>query len=104
MEEKIKINDLKKLFIMIVEYLNFENIEEINLDIDMYRFIPADEWQSFDKEPIIGSLNDDYKELKKLIEDKDRVMSYVDFDRVANLLHYISEKQNPVGSIPFNKD
>ena len=28
-------------------------------------------------------------------------LSYVDFDRIASLLHYISEKMNPVSGVPF---
>lgn len=98
----IKVNDLKKLFQMIIEQLKIlEGVDEIDVDKDMYRFVPTDKWQSFEQQPLIGSLFDDVDELKKLLSDTDRVISYVDFDRIASVLKYISEKLNPVGEEPF---
>lgn len=101
----IKINDLKKLFEMVIEQLHtLEGIEEIEVDKDMYRFIPTDKWQSFSQEPLTGSLYDDVEELQKVLNEADKVISYNDFDRVANLLHFISEKLNPVSGIPFEEE
>lgn len=100
----IKIEDLKKLFKMVIEQLQIlEGIDEIEVDKDMYRFIPTDKWQSFSQEPLTGSLYDDVEELQKMLNDPDKVISYNDFDRVANLLHFVSEKLNPVSGIPFEE-
>jgi len=102
--KEIKVNDLEKLFKMIIDQLSvLERVDKVKVDKDMYRFIPTDKWQSFSQEPLIGSLYDDLEELEKLINDSDKVISYVDFDRIASLLHYISEKRNPVSGIPFEE-
>ncbi len=98
----IKVDDLRKLLKMVIEQLHIlEGIDKIEVDKDMYRFIPTDKWQSFDQEPLIGSLYDDIEELEKLLNNSDKVISYVDFDRIANILHFVSEKLNPVSGTPF---
>ena len=95
--EKLKIKELEELFKLVVNKLSInENLREIEIDQDMYRFIPADNWQSFDKEPLIGSLHDDIQELKETLANPDRDLSYVDFNRIASVMNYISEKLNPV--------
>jgi len=103
----IKVNELKILFNKIIYMLeNFENLEKIEVDRDTYRYIPAEKWEAFgDKsEPFIGSLQEDIEELEKALEEPVKggaYISYVDIDRVASLLHFISEKMNPAGNIPF---
>lgn len=98
----IKTEELKELFKMVIDQLEvLEDIKEIEIDRDMYRFIPTDKWESFEQEPLIGSLEDDLEGLQKILNDTDRAMSYVDFDRIASILHFISEKLCPVGDKPF---
>ena len=100
--EKLDVSELKLLFSLVIEQLRtIENIKTIDIDRDMYRFVPTDKWQSFEQEPLIGSLYDDIKELRKIFNNSERTITYVDFDRIANVLHFISEKYNPVGDIPF---
>jgi hypothetical protein len=96
---KIKTKDLKKIFGLIIEKLNFEGVESVELaDKDYYWLIGSPGWTYFEKQekPEVGSLVDDWGSLKKLLTEKDRPTTYVDFDRVAAILRFISEKQNPV--------
>lgn len=100
----IKVNELKILFDKIIYKLqNFENIEEIEVNRDTYRYIPTNKWEAFgDKsEPFIGSLQEDVEELEKVLEEpvNGAYISYVDIDRIASILHYISEKMNPVDEV-----
>jgi len=44
----------------------------------------------------LGSLKDDVEELEKLTKNKERICTYVDFDRVASLLREISQVNNPI--------
>lgn len=100
----IEVNDLEKLFKMVIKQLRIlENLKKIDVEIDMYRFIPTDKWQSFEQEPLQGSLYDDLEELQRVLSEPDNVISYVDFDRIASILHYISEKMNPVNDVPFEE-
>lgn len=93
----IDVKTLEKAFEQIISKLNNEGVTSIKIELDMYRFIPVSEWQKFEKAEIsIGSLSDDIESIKSLIEDDDRLCSYVDFDRVASILHAISDARNPV--------
>jgi hypothetical protein len=93
----ISTNDLKIIFSRIIDKLEFENIDRIDLEIDFYWYISAEVWQSFEQPPaLLGSLKDDINSLKSLINDPERHCTYVDFDRVANVLKGISEKNNAV--------
>lgn len=42
---------------------------------------------------LVGSIDDDWKELLKQIENKDRIFTAVDFERVANIIKYLSYKK-----------
>ena len=88
---------LETVFKYLIKKLNDDNVTEILIDQDLYRFIPTDDWQKFDEDVILtGSLFDDYNCLKLVTEESDRPFTYVDFDRTASLLRSISEKLNPV--------
>lgn len=93
---QIKIKELEKLFDKVIEKLSKEGLNEINLDSDLYRFIPTDEWDSYNDTILDGSLFDDWDSLKMNLKNKERSFTYVDFDRLASILRYVSEKQNPV--------
>ena len=95
--EKISLGEIEKIFERLVEKLKFEDFKETSVDTDNYWVITADEWSDFgnEVEPSVGSLIDDVEALKLLIKDSDRPCSFVDFDRFASVLRYISEKMNP---------
>jgi hypothetical protein len=95
--KKVRTDDLEKVFNRIIAKLRDEQVVEVDLDEDLYRFIPADKWSRFDDETIEqGSLYDDLESLELLVRNEDRPCTYVDFDRVASLLRAISQKMNPV--------
>ena len=92
----VRTEDLKKIFERIIVKLKYEKVEQIEIDTDLYRFVPTDEWENFEKDVIeLGSLGDDVESLMLMIKDSDRPCTYVDFDRVASLLRAISQKNNP---------
>lgn len=93
---KITSDNLQILFQHLIKKLDRDGINEIEIDQDLYRFIPTDEWNSFEDNVISGSLYDDFDSLKNILDDDDRIFTYVDFDRLASILRYISEKMNPV--------
>lgn len=95
---KIKTEELKTLFDLVIKKLEFEDVKEIEFEINFYRIITADKWSIYEKETgiVIGSLEDDIMELKKRTLDKDRFFTYVDFDRISSVLRAISESRNPV--------
>jgi len=95
--KSINIDELSKLFDRITSKLKAEGYENIQIEDDFYRLIPTESWQTFKDVPIVnGSLYDDVESLKKLTQDEKRICTYVDFDRMASLLRYISQKNNPV--------
>jgi len=97
MSKIIEISDLEKLFNLLIKKLKAENVEAIEINTDFYRFVPADKWGSYEDNIIeTGSLFDDIDSLKLLLSDNERPFTYVDFDRLASVLHSISEIKNPV--------
>jgi hypothetical protein len=66
---------------------------EIRVDDDYYWSV--DSSQAFDMssspEIMVGSLDDDLNELEKLLLDSERVVTPVDFDRLGNILRYLSK-------------
>ncbi len=95
--ENIKVDEIKKICNILLDKLNDEGIKEIPIDIDNYWIITTDEWTDFKGviQPAVGSLIDDVESLKMLIKDKERLCTFVDFDRLASVLRYISQKINP---------
>lgn len=99
MSKIIEISDLEFFFNLLIKKLKADNIESIEINMDIYRFIPVEKWGSFEEDIIeTGSLFDDIDSLKLLLSDSKRPFSYVDFDRLASLLHLISEIRNPVNN------
>lgn len=96
----ITINQLETVFGRVIDKLKFElgKDGEFKSDTSWYREIPADKWTKFDggsNDEITGDLQDDIDELIKLANDKSRICTYVDFDRISSLLKEISQIQNP---------
>ncbi len=96
---KISTKDLEEIFNLIIEKLHSEGIGSVELgEKDFYWLVGSPEWTNFDKtiKPEVGSLKDDWTSLKKLLTKQGRPTTFVDFDRVAAILRFISENQNPV--------
>ena len=94
---KITVSELEIIFQQIISKLRFYEIDEIKLESDFYQLIPTEQWDNFDDfDADVGSLFDDVNELKKLSNDKDRITTFVDFDRLASVLRYMSQKYNPI--------
>ncbi|WP_340066898.1 hypothetical protein [Ascidiimonas aurantiaca] len=93
----LTLEELSKLFDLTIKKLKDSNIEEIKIEEDFYRFIPADKWDSYEEDIILnGSLFDDVDSLKAHFSNNKRPFTYVDFDRLSSVLNYISNKENPV--------
>jgi hypothetical protein len=93
----MEVKELQQIFTLIVNKLQFEGYTLLEVDDDLYRYIPTDKWDSFNEIVIEnGSLYDDVESLKELANDPDKPCTYVDFDRLASFLRYISQKHNPV--------
>lgn len=98
MSKIIEVSDLEKLFSLLIKKLKNENVLNIEVSKDFYRFIPTEKWDSFGDDIIeTGSFFDDIDSLKLLLSDNERPFTYVDFDRLATVLHIISEIKNPAG-------
>ena len=103
---KIKVSVLKILFEKVIEKLEIEYGKEAEMELNtiIYRLIPTEKWDKFDKpedwfsasEISQGDLQDDLTELKKLIGNKDRIATFVDFDRLASVLREISQVEAPI--------
>ena len=92
----IFVNELKSIFDRVIDKLRQDNLEKVTLDTDLYRIIPTDEWETYERDVVeVGSLNDDIESLLLILKDPDRPCTYVDFDRLASLLRAISQKNNP---------
>jgi len=93
----IEISEIEHLFKSVIDKLKKENVNSIDIYNDFYRFIPADKWDSYEENIIlVGSLDDDVESLKKVLNDPDRELTFVDFDRLASVLHAISQLKNPI--------
>lgn len=106
LSRQMKVYELEEIFERLIDKLKFEigNDSEILTETDAYRLIPTENWNKFDKpedwntasEIDLGSLKDDIEELEKLARSKERICTYVDFDRLASLLREISHMNNPI--------
>ena len=102
----IKVSELKTLFKRVIEKLETEYSSDAEMELKtiICRLIPTEKWNKFEKpedwfsasEIMQGDLQDDIMELKKLTTDKDRIVTFVDFDRLASILREISQVENPL--------
>lgn len=96
----IKTELLKQIFALMIQKLENEDVKTIQIADDLYNKIPTHKWDisnsNIEESIVIGSLVDDYETLIKLITDKERPCTYVDFDRMASLLRAISQNRNPI--------
>ena len=106
MSSTIKVSELKILFERIIEKLETEYSSDAEMELKtiIYRLIPTEKWDKFEKpedwfsasEIMQGDLQDDIMELKRLTTDKDKIATFVDFDRLASVLREISQVENPI--------
>jgi hypothetical protein len=93
----INVDFIEMVFKRIIEKLRFEvEDDSIEINVDFYLNIPTSEWDNYEHSVLPESLSDDIDSLELLVKDKERVCTYVDFDRVASLLRAISQIKNPV--------
>jgi hypothetical protein len=94
----INTDEIESVFNLLIKKLHLEGIKSIEIENkDYYWLIGSPEWTDMEKvaEPEVGSLTDDWDSLKKTITG-DRIVTYIDFDRLASILRAISEELNPV--------
>lgn len=94
--KEITLTDLKNIFSHIISRLELEKVESITIDQDLYHLIPTSIWNDLSNKKVqINSLLEDVDKLIELARQEERACNFVDFDRLASLLRYISEKLNP---------
>jgi hypothetical protein len=111
---KIKTSELRLIFERVIEKLETLYGADAGIDLNtiVYRIIPTEKWNKFEKpedwfsasDIDQGDLHDDLTQLKKLIQEKDQICTFVDFDRLASILREISQVKNPVTSSHFKKN
>ena len=92
----ISVDEIEKIFSLIVEKLKKDGVDNISLDFDEYWMILTNEWNDFKNvpSPSVGSFVDDVNSLKKVL-GQNIIYSYSEFDRIATVLRAISEKMAP---------
>ena len=93
---EISLDQIRSIVDLLLTKLEADGLKAIALEEDYYWTVIGKEAYDFDAvpEPVVGSLNDDCAELIKTTLDPDR-LTYLEFDRFAALLNYISERQMP---------
>lgn len=92
----ITTEELKQILKKVIDKLEQDKITDIKIENDFYKLIPIkSDFNNFEDELMVGSLFDDVDSLKLIVNDKDRIITYVDFDRLASILRIISEIENP---------
>ena len=93
---QVSVNELETLFKLVIRKLKQDNILKIDLDMDEYWVIFSNEWNIFEETPTpsVGSLVEDVEYLKKAIQENE-IHSYSEFDRLASLIRFISERNAP---------
>ncbi len=97
MNINIKHEELTTIFDLVLKKLEDDQVSEIELDDLDYWVISADEWDVGNEKPElgVGSLADDWEGIKKCLKEN-RVISYIEFDRLSSILRAISQKQAPI--------
>jgi hypothetical protein len=89
----MKLNDIEHLLSRAIDHLRLMGIDEVGEpERDYYLTYGNERFDVVKKpEPAVGSLCDDIRELESLISNG-RVPSAVDIDRLAEVLHWLSDK------------
>ena len=85
----ILLRDVLRIMKSIASSLEDQKDRTIQLEADYYWNIPTNDWTklSSDPKPVVGSLEDDWQELKRSLEG-DQVITSVDIDRFSSILRY----------------
>lgn len=96
MTTRVTVNEIKHIFEHLIQRISDDKIEFIDIETDYYWFITSDEWDNFSSTPnmAIGSLIDDWISLQKILRTE-RMVSYLDYERLASILRAISETIAP---------
>ncbi len=96
MAMKVSKSKLLRLLELVMHRLEQVGQDPIEVDTDLYLIIPSDEWDKVEESPTpaIGSLEDDWDNLCKTI-DQEEILAISDFDRLAAILRAISEELVP---------
>ena len=86
---KVQREELDRLFRHLLERVP----PAVELDTDYYLVIDTAEWERVGEEPEpgIGSLHDDWRELRRALDEPDRFFSAVDIERFASVLRAIGQ-------------
>lgn len=90
---KVKKQELLSLLQKLKEKIEEDNIEEVEIPYDSYWKVLPSEAIKINQESALalGSLEDDWKALKKVITNNN-IITYLDFDRTAAILIFYSEE------------
>lgn len=93
---KVTIDELESIFKRLVQKAREDGIEFVNIESDYYWIIFSDEWDNFSSspEPSVGSLIDDWNSLQG-ISKTNRIVTYLDYERLASILRALSETITP---------
>jgi len=96
MMAKISVLEIEQLFKLMIKIIKKEGIDEFEIPIDEYWVVLTDEWNNLKITPElgIGSLEEDIKFLKDTIREGE-MFTFIDFEKVAQVLRAISEKMVP---------
>ncbi len=87
----IKTEELSTIFSILINKLYEGEITEIMIEGDNYWNISTSDWFEIPaKEPVLGSLMDDWENLQKVMKGE-QIASFLDYDRFASIIRMISE-------------
>lgn len=90
---KLTIPEMELLLAVLLEMLRARGIEAVETgQRDLYWSVLSGDWLDFQKEPkaAVGSLDDDFKELRRLLS-RDSCASLVDLERIAAVLRLLAD-------------
>lgn len=90
---EFKLKELENIMHLMIKKAEKNGIDTIKLEHDFYWNIDAEQKLdlSQDPKPNVGSLDDDLKSLRLVLEKKNE-LSVIDFERLGNLLVYVGER------------
>ncbi|MEM6766208.1 MAG: hypothetical protein AAF655_14820 [Bacteroidota bacterium] len=97
--EEVSLEELDRFFEAVLTKLKKDSVSNISIEEDFYWHFAGNDRTNFKSpvDPVVGSLFDDVRSIKDNVLHRE-VTTYLDFDRLASILLYLSEKLNPVNS------
>jgi hypothetical protein len=92
----ITLDEIDLLYKRLIQRAKNDKIEFVDIETDYYWIISSDEWDdfSFSPDPCVGSLAEDWNSLQEILTT-DRIVTYLDYDRLASIVRALSEKIAP---------